>query len=152
MPVKVYVWKPNSDDSYGHASMELSDGTYISWWPEYGGKAQRTKHKAPGFQNRTLEDDVRDEERDPDRIFIIPSKVGLNEDDIKRWWANVKSKEKWTIFNNCCDVVKRAIAAGGAEVTMSWIEMPEKIMEYIEDWQRRAWEPLEGKKGKKGKK
>ena len=72
MPVKVYVWKPKGDDSYGHASMELSDGTYISWWPEYGGKAQRTKHKAHGFQNRTLEDDVRDEGRDADLIFIIP--------------------------------------------------------------------------------
>ena len=92
MPIKVYVWKPKGDDSYGHASMELSDGTYISWWPEYGGKAEQAKKKAHGFQNRTLEDDVRDEERNPDRTFIIPSKVGLDEGEIKKWWAKKKAK------------------------------------------------------------
>ena len=146
MTIKVYVWKPKGDDSYGHASMELSDGTYISWWPEYGGKGEQTKHKAPGFQNRTLDDDVRDEERNPDRTFIIPSKVGLDEGEIKKWWAKKKGEEKWNVFNNCCDAVKGAIEAGGAEVAKSWIETPNKIIEYMEDWQKRNWDPPESKK------
>ena len=146
MPIKVYVWKPKGDDRYGHASMELSDGTYISWWPEYGGKAEQKTKRAPGFQNRTLEDDVRDEERNPDRTFIIPSKVGLEEGEIKKWWAKKKSEEKWNIFNNCCDAVKGAIEAGGAKVATTWIETPDKIIEYMEDWQKRNWEPPESKK------
>ena len=146
MPIKVYVWKPKGDDSYGHASMELSDGTYISWWPEYGGKAEQTTKRAHGFQNRTLEEDVRDEGRNPDRTFIIPSKVGLEEGEIKKWWAKKKSEEKWHIFNNCCDAVKGAIEAGGAQVATSWIETPNKIIEYMEDWEKRNWEPPKSKK------
>lgn len=59
-------------------------------WPEYGGKAQQAKKKAPGFQNWMLEDDVRDEEKNPDYTFIIPAKVGLDEGNIKRWWASMK--------------------------------------------------------------
>ena len=146
MSIKVYVWKPEGGNKFGHASMELSDGTYISWWPEYGGKAQQTKKKASGFQNRTLDDDVRDEEKNPDYTFIIPAKVGLDEGNIKRWWASMKSTEKWSVFNNCCGAVKRAFEAGGAKVTTSWIETPTKMIEYMNDWQKRNWEPPQGKK------
>ena len=71
-----------------------------------------SKKKAPGFQNQMLEDDVWDEERNPDYTFIIPAKVALDEGSVKRWWASMKSTEKWSIFNNCCDAVKRAIEAG----------------------------------------
>ena len=45
-------------------------------------KAQQAKKKAPGFQNWTLEDDVRDEEKNPGYTFIIPAKVGLDEGSI----------------------------------------------------------------------
>ena len=145
MPIKVYVWTPEGGN-VGHASMELSDGTYISWWPEYGGKAQQTAMKAPGFQNRTLEDDVRDEGKNPDYTFIIPAKLGLDEGSIKRWWASMKSTEKWSLLNNCCGAVKRAFEAGGAKVTINWIETPTKMIEYMKDWQERNWEPPQGKK------
>ena len=144
MPIKVYVWTPEGDN-VGHASMELSDGTYISWWPEDAVKLPVTK--IPGFQNRTLEEDVRDEGRNPDYTFIIPAKVGLDEARIKRWWASMKSKEEYNLlFNNCCDAVKRAFEAGGTKVTTSWIETPTKMIEYMQDWQERNWEPRQSKK------
>ena len=63
------------------------------------------KEKVPGFQNWMLEDDVRDEERNPDYSFIIPAKVALDEGS--------------SIFNNCCNAVKRTFEAGGAEVPRS---------------------------------
>ena len=141
MTIKVYVWLPEGGSRYGHASMELSDGTYISWYPVKERK-QRTMGKSPGCQERKLEDDAQEEGRNPDRIFIIPSKVGLDEGNIKRWWASMKSSEEWSLlFNNCCDAVKRGIEAGGAKVTKSWIERPKKLVKYMEDWKARNWKP-----------
>ncbi|XP_063438850.1 uncharacterized protein LOC134719833 [Mytilus trossulus] len=32
MDTVIYIWD-SSKKKFGHASMELSDGTYISWWP-----------------------------------------------------------------------------------------------------------------------
>ena len=127
--------------------MELSDGTYISWWPNWyggdGGKAEQTLMKAPGFQNRTLEDDEQSEGRESDYTFEIPAKVGLDEETIKHWWASIKTREKWSIFNNCCDVVKRAFEAGGAKVPKNWIETPTKVIEDMKHLQDKDWEPLQ---------
>ena len=57
MPIKVYVWKPKDDNGYGHASMELSDGTYISWWPLQGGKAEQGGSKDLAFPKQTVDTD-----------------------------------------------------------------------------------------------
>ena len=145
MPIKVYVWEPKGSDSCGHASMELSDGTYISWWPNWWegneGKVEQAMKKAPGYQNRTLDTDINAEQRVPDYTFTIPARVGLDEDGIKCWWARMKSRKKWSILNNCCDAVKQAFVAGGAKVTTSLIETPTKMIEYMEDWKDRNWEP-----------
>ena len=65
MPIKVYVWKPKGDDSYGHASMELSDGTYISWWPLQGGKAQQGGSGDLAFPKQTVNADLSGVGRDP---------------------------------------------------------------------------------------
>ena len=35
--VVVYIWMPRSGN-YGHASLQLPNGTYISWWPAGKGK------------------------------------------------------------------------------------------------------------------
>ena len=37
MSVTVYIWEFRGMEAVGHASMSLSDGFYISWWPQYGG-------------------------------------------------------------------------------------------------------------------
>lgn len=111
------------------------------WYEGNEGKAEQAMKKAPGYQNRTLDTDVNAEQRVPDYTFTIPAKVGLDEGSIKRWWARMKSREKWSILNNCCDAVKRAFEAGGAKVTTSLIETPTKMIEYMEDWRGRNWEP-----------
>ena len=65
MPIKVYVWKPKNDDSYGHASMELTDGTYISWRPLQGGTPQKLGSKGLAFPKQTVCTDQPGEARDP---------------------------------------------------------------------------------------
>ena len=65
MPIKVYVWKPKDDDSYGHASMELTDGTYISWRPLQEGKPQKLGSKGLAFPKQTVCTDQPGEARDP---------------------------------------------------------------------------------------
>ena len=37
MSVTVYIWEFRGMEAVGHASMSLSDGTYISWWPQRNG-------------------------------------------------------------------------------------------------------------------
>ena len=63
MSTKVYVWKSEGDN--GHASMELSDGTYISWWPLQGGKAQQGGSGDLAFPKQTVGTDQSSEGRDP---------------------------------------------------------------------------------------
>ena len=175
MPIKVYVWKPKDDDSYGHASMELSDGTYISWWPLQGGKPQKLGSKGLAFpkqtvdtdqpgegnvpvqkqtvdtdqpgegsvpvQKQTLDDDVQDEGRNPDLVFVVPSKVGLKEDDVKSWWENIQSKDDWNLCNNCYGAVKRAVETGGAKVDASFTETQSGLIKYMEEMRKMNWEP-----------
>ena len=41
------------------------------------------------YQSRNklaLDDDVQDKGGNPNLLFVVPSKVGLKEDDIKSWW------------------------------------------------------------------
>lgn len=31
-PMRLFYWSP-TDELWGHASLQLGDGTHISWWP-----------------------------------------------------------------------------------------------------------------------
>ena len=207
MSTKVYVWKSEGDN--GHASMELSDGTYISWWPLQGGKAQQggsgdlafpkqtvgtdqsgegkdpvlkqtvetdqpregrdpvlkqtvetdqpregrdpvLKHTADTDQSgegkdlvwkQTLDDDVQDKGRNPDLVFVVPSKVDLKEDDIKSWWENIETKDEYSLCNNSYGAVKHAVEAGGAKVDESFTETQGGLVKYMEEMRKMNWEP-----------
>ncbi|KAK3611767.1 hypothetical protein CHS0354_014117 [Potamilus streckersoni] len=117
MPIKVYIWNfQGFKEAWGHASMSLSDGTYISWWPSGGDERKSFKGmavKAPPVHDRTLDDDIQDEEdKQPDVIHIIPDGY-INEEAIKEWWESFKVVEDWHAVNqNCSTVVYFALCNG----------------------------------------
>ena len=116
MPVTVYIWDSHGTEAVGHASLALSDGTYISWWPHSDAKKRLpTGHTkiSKASPNPTLEDDIRDEDgQKPTSINV----GGLNENAIKKWWMDFKTKEtEWRLLDqNCSTVVFEALCAGGA--------------------------------------
>ena len=82
--VTVYIWPPHGT-KVGHASMELPDGTYISWWP-----ANKSSKSKSGFKavlstanlSDSLEEDEMTEGANPNE-YVIPE---LNVTAIKAWW------------------------------------------------------------------
>jgi len=105
----VYIW-PRDDGHVGHASLELENKTYISWWPE--GKGALFVPYSPDLK-RTLERDVHEEgNRFPERIYI----PGLNEDRIARWWSDFKKNNSYELAHkNCSTIVAKALKVGGAD-------------------------------------
>ncbi|WP_158815636.1 LamG-like jellyroll fold domain-containing protein [Methylocapsa sp. S129] len=126
--VTVFIWSYVSfDRGQGHASMSLSDETYISWWPKGIATIWNLNGVAQDFYadhviDRTYSDDITGEGdpnfnpptifRDPDyRIKIF----GLDEAAIKTWWANQQLTENYRLIDmNCSTVVYKALCAGGA--------------------------------------
>lgn len=138
MALTVYAWTPHVDH-YGHASLELSDGTYISWWPRTKSKKD-TRSPAllggePGARS-TYEEDVNAEEKDPDEAITIPSKA-LNENKIKSWWSSYKGNYN-VITNNCCNMVYNALRQGGAHSEMKPVWKPADIIKYAKKVQNKC--------------
>ena len=117
MPVTVYIWDSHGMEAVGHASMSLSDGTHISWWPQgEDRKSLPTGHakRAKAIQPQTLDDDIAGEDgRRPKSILVS----GLDERAIRKWWTDFKRKETmWSLLDqNCSTVVYNALCAGDAE-------------------------------------
>lgn len=116
----VYIWNytgSTAGENWGHASMMLNDGTYISWWPNCasgGGGSPFTN--VPAYQQRDPRDDIRDEGSLPNESIPIE---GLDEAAIKAWWDKYrKSDPNWkTIGRNCSTTVADGLKAGGAPDT-----------------------------------
>ena len=86
--VTVYIWLPHGSQ-VGHASMELPDGTYISWWPSNKSKKSKsgvTAIATTAVLHDSLQEDIAAEGTDPEE-FLIP---GLDVACIKRWWDENK--------------------------------------------------------------
>ncbi|KAL3855416.1 hypothetical protein ACJMK2_014652 [Sinanodonta woodiana] len=119
MPIKVYIWNfQGATEAWGHASMSLSDGTHISWWPCGGGKRKFLKGKvvkAPPVHCMTLKDDIEGEDgKEPDVTRIIQPGY-INEAAIKLWWQSFSKEENWrAVDQNCSTVVFKALRAGSA--------------------------------------
>jgi len=130
--LKVYVWK-SRPGYWGHASLRLNDGTYISYWPsrDMSPKAvfDRCSARPPDYNA-----DVRGEGgREPDVTFDIND---LDEDAIKQWWGNGQHGD-WGAFNNCADIVLVALQQGGAKVGRDWVSVtPEDVLREIDAWQK----------------
>jgi len=113
--LEVYVWEPTKT-TWGHASMRLDDGTYISWWPQRAGKSKCNCgyiFTSPAYQNRNYYQDKRDEGRPPDKAYRIRN---LNEEKIREWWENWKKDLDWSsLSRNCSTTIAEGLKAGGAD-------------------------------------
>ncbi|XP_060594139.1 uncharacterized protein LOC132748505 [Ruditapes philippinarum] len=99
--IVVYVWRP-SGDYVGHSSLQLSDGTYISWWPE--GDCGPTNPRAKAAPNDSLENDIKAEGNRQPHAYRI--KVSSEEQNaIVRWWTNFKAKADYQFISNNCSTV-----------------------------------------------
>jgi len=116
--VTVFVWNYlGKDVAWGHASLQLSTGTYISWWPQ--GQNRQSMPLLPqvytvdAYPNQTYADDVNLEfGHEPDWRLIVG---GLDESKIQNWWQGFKTTHQWsTLVQNCSTTVADALWAGGA--------------------------------------
>jgi len=131
--------------AWGHTSIKLSDGTYISWWPRepVEPNIKEVVKYRPAYRNRTYDDDVAGEgQKPPDYILIIK---GLNQKFIRNWWISFhKDKSnKWSLDCNCSTVVKMALKAGGASIYWSfWVDIgvwyPYDILKWVVEIQNRV--------------
>ncbi|XP_067679301.1 uncharacterized protein [Haliotis asinina] len=105
----VYIWLSEAE-SVGHGSVELDNGTYISWWTK-NGKGLNTL--AAGSEERTLQVDIRDKGREPDCVLELPPFIVLDQHAMEQWWMEFKESGMWKFMTNCCWVVKEALVVGG---------------------------------------
>jgi RHS repeat-associated protein len=142
----IHYW--SALDGWGHASITLEDGTYISWWPQkeefrdygiFNWGYLISYYSVPAIPNRTLADDERAEApegstkpRKPENFVIN----GLNEKAIKNWWEKFRKNNAnyWSTFgSNCSTIVASALCVGGARPwhdTSPGIWTPDLIEDY----------------------
>ncbi|KAK3104732.1 hypothetical protein FSP39_008902 [Pinctada imbricata] len=148
--VKVIIWKYTSLRNVGHAALELSDGTYISWWPmlkkdnNFKGMATAMK-SVEAMKDRTFEKDKDKDEgegREPDEIVEIPVSQE-QEQAIKNWWTGVLANhnERYHLrTNNCSTMVYRALREAGCfkakrePVVSAWT--PNMVLKYAKQCQK----------------
>ncbi|XP_033755664.1 uncharacterized protein LOC117338418 [Pecten maximus] len=129
MVVKLYIW--NIKSSWGHVSMALEDGFYISWRPTY--QVEKSPVNATEWvlarEQQTLQDDIRAEYgRLPVHAIKIIHQI-LDEDKIKRWWLKFKANNRYNLLTcNSSTVVYFAMREGGA-------------LDHVIDRQPRWWTP-----------
>ncbi|RZB39336.1 hypothetical protein BDFB_011435, partial [Asbolus verrucosus] len=105
--MKVYLWKPKGNNA-GHLSLKLSDGTYISFWPEENLQLKRKKRSG----SRRYADDVAAEGRNPDEILNLPEDI-VDQANIKTWWSDYVGRSGHHLLTeNCALVVREALMAG----------------------------------------
>lgn len=128
----MYVWLPR-DESVGHSSMTLGNGTHISLWPDEGKRDLLAAFKAgkgrgqggrrnEGERSESLEEDLELKGYQYDHIFNID---GLDEDAIQTWWDNFNTR--WNLLSqNCCKTVIDGLRAGGSDGRLNreaWIAL-----------------------------
>ena len=137
MSVTVYIWAHSRATRWGHSSLLVGTGCYVSWWPSGDSartyKVNRIKsptkalflkgllgtdniYKTEAVTAKDYNDDVRQEGGEADVIVKIADKV-LNEDDIRIWWKSYSHNKAsyHSIKKNCSTTVIRALRAGGSD-------------------------------------
>ncbi|KAL3855433.1 hypothetical protein ACJMK2_014644 [Sinanodonta woodiana] len=130
IPVSVYVWECQygTPFSFGHASISLSDGTYISWWPTQKSSLISKAFGTTGTYIRSLEEDISLQNNRRPEVFKLTSCV--DEDAIQRWWRDFRTVSSYSgIYKNCCYVVFHALVSG-------------TVFQLFPDDKRRYWKAI----------
>ena len=89
----------SSIENVGHAALALSDGTYISWWPDQS-VSPNSGFQSPSYRVHSFEDDCNAEGSLPDVSGRIRD---LDEGIMRSWWVRVADKGyaiPYTLENN----------------------------------------------------
>ena len=118
----VNIWKyRGSTDAWGHASVTLDNGRYISWWPganRRGPLKYLDIYSAPAIPDQKFMRDVVLERQAPDYRIRIE---GLDEAAIEQWWDDFLQSNEWkTLSQNCSTTGADALKAGGAAKYANW--------------------------------
>ena len=129
MAITVFVWDPHVD-MYGHASLSVHNGPYISWWPSQHTEGLGAKVGLGMLGSRAIASSMRTDKLNEKRV---PSWASapiscLDEQAISRWWKQLSGRsgqaldEKSPNLSNgrynvlttsCAGVVFEALAVGG---------------------------------------
>lgn len=112
--ITVNAWYPHGDN-VGHASAQIGNHAYVSWWPS----GAHWKQRQPGLDN-TFEGDVRSEaDRQPDERVHVRR---LDEVAAAAWWrALLDARGQYQAAGqNCAWAVISALKAGGADERIGW--------------------------------
>ncbi|XP_041361350.1 uncharacterized protein LOC121377432 [Gigantopelta aegis] len=142
----VNIWFPGSG-RIGHASLELSSGRYISWWPSNNKNSGENVNElgagiVTGYGQDTLDDDIESEGRRPTKVFNLDD-LHLDEEAIEEWWIGWINGwiNGWTymlVGANCCNVVYNALQAGGAAFSPNVVWSPGVLYFYL-IWITEGW-------------
>jgi len=159
--VWVYCWdhvRGGVGASWGHSSLQIEGGAYISWWPsedeprnymvdsrknptlarlmrQFIGTTNvyKVKHRC----NPTLQADIHDEGRAPDDVIEFASDV-LNTHRMSLWWQGYayETASYHSIKKNCSTTVIRALRAGGSDNLLG-----RKTIDFFS--KQTGWEPTD---------
>ncbi|KAH3694833.1 hypothetical protein DPMN_082274 [Dreissena polymorpha] len=113
MWAKVYIWETDKKAlAAGHASMTLSNGIHISWWPssKAGKKSVVGNESIPAKPHQTLNDDISGEDGKLPTEYVLnltPAQLQA----ITKWWEEFKATHSdWILMKmNCSTVVYLAL-------------------------------------------
>jgi RHS repeat-associated protein len=127
--LEVFYWEPigggegSSGGWYGHVSIRLDDGTYISYWPSNPLNSNKILiDHTPPFAPNYDRDKKGEGGREPEKIHI----TGLDECKIKEWWESGYHGD-FSAFNNCSAIVSMALRQGGARIPYHIVYEPRQV-------------------------
>jgi len=122
----VHYWAPSQGGSkggwYGHVSITLNNGTYISYWPSQPitPPFEHTPARPPNYAlDRSDEGD-----RDPVNFHMD----GLDEAAIERWWNAGQGHGDFSTLNNCSTTVSEALRQGGLTMPRHPVYQPDQVL------------------------
>ncbi|MDB5416325.1 MAG: hypothetical protein JWR10_4660 [Rubritepida sp.] len=159
--VWVYCWdhvRGGEGASWGHSSLQVEAGAYISWWPSndetrnYAVDAKKNPtlarimrsfigttnvYKVKHRCNASLQADVSQEGRPADNVIEIADGV-LDTNKLSLWWKGYayETASYHTIKKNCSTTVIRALRAGGADKLLG-----KKTIDFFS--KQSGWEPTD---------
>jgi RHS repeat-associated protein len=126
-----HYWPPEGGGGskngwYGHVSITLDDGTYISYWPD--------RPINPPFDgtNPRSPDYGKDKEGEGGRDPCDTKINGLDEKKIKEWWEK-GNHGNFCLTNNCSDIVSEALRQGGLDIPHHLIYQPQNVKSDVGD-------------------